>query len=70
MIKRDITETTYEYDNEGKLIRKTITETHEEESEKATISTYQSTPYLNQTHSLNDNIVATNDMISNKMTNS
>ena len=31
MIKRDITETVCEYDNEGKLVKKTITETHEEE---------------------------------------
>lgn len=31
MIKRDITETIYEYDKEGKLIKKIITETHEEE---------------------------------------
>lgn len=38
MIKRDITETVYEYDKEGKLVRKTITETHEEESN---VTTYQ-----------------------------
>ena len=31
MIKRDITETVYEYDKEGKLLRKVVTETHEEE---------------------------------------
>ena len=31
MFKRDITETVYEYDNEGKLIKKTVTERHEEE---------------------------------------
>ena len=31
MIKRDITETVYEYDNEGKLIKKTVIEKHEEE---------------------------------------
>lgn len=31
MIKRDITETVYEYDNEGKLVKKTVTEKHEEE---------------------------------------
>lgn len=29
MIKRDIVETVYEYDNEGKLLRKIVTETHE-----------------------------------------
>lgn len=45
MIKRDITETIYEYDNEGKLIRKTVTETHEEEEEKITTSTLSTTPY-------------------------
>ena len=32
MLKRDITETTYEYDKEGKLIKKTVIEKHEEES--------------------------------------
>lgn len=31
MIKRTITETICEYDQEGKLIKKTVTETHEEE---------------------------------------
>lgn len=31
MIKREITETVYEYDGEGKLISKRITETKEEE---------------------------------------
>ena len=31
MIKRDITETIYEYDKEGKLVKKIVTETHEEE---------------------------------------
>lgn len=31
MIKRDTAETIYEYDKEGKLIKKTVTETHEEE---------------------------------------
>jgi hypothetical protein len=45
MIKRDITETVYEYDKEGKLVRKTVTETHEEEDN--TITTYPSWSYLN-----------------------
>lgn len=40
MIKCDITETVYEYDKEGKLLKKTVTETHEEESN--TITTYPS----------------------------
>ena len=33
MIKRDITETVYEYDKDGKLVRKTITTTHETDDE-------------------------------------
>lgn len=44
MIKRDITETVYEYDNEGKLTRKTVTETHEEEEDKLTTSSYITYP--------------------------
>lgn len=47
MIKRDITETVYEYDKEGKLLKKTVIETHEEEDN--TISTYPSWSYLNGT---------------------
>lgn len=43
MVKRDITETIYEYDKEGKLIKKTITETHEEE--EGTTLTYPGYPY-------------------------
>ena len=45
MIKRDITETVYEYDKEGKLLKKTVTETHEEENN--TITAYPSWSYLN-----------------------
>ena len=45
MIKRDITETVYEYDKEGKLLKKTVTETHEEETN--TITTYPSWTYCN-----------------------
>ena len=45
MIKRDITETVYEYDKEGKLVKKTVIETHEEE--KDTVTTYPSWTYLN-----------------------
>ena len=44
MIKRDITETIYEYDNEGKLVRKTVTTTHEEEEEKYITSSYSTSP--------------------------
>ena len=45
MIKRDITETVYEYDKEGKLLKKTVTETHEEEDNM--ITTSPSWTYLN-----------------------
>lgn len=38
MIKRDIVETVYEYDTEGKLLKKTVTETHEEENNTVTIN--------------------------------
>lgn len=51
MVKRDITETVYEYDKEGKLIRKTVTETHEEE--EGTSYTYPLNPCPNTTP--NDN---------------
>jgi hypothetical protein len=45
MIKRDIVETVYEYDKEGKLLKKTVTETHEEETN--TVTTYPSWTYCN-----------------------
>ena len=45
MIKRDIIETVYEYDKEGKLVRKVVTETHEEENN--TVTTYPSFSQLN-----------------------
>jgi hypothetical protein len=32
MTKRDIIETVYEYDNDGKLLKKTVTKTHEEDN--------------------------------------
>jgi hypothetical protein len=44
MIKRTITETICEYDKEGKLIKKTVTETNEEEDN--TTLTYPSYPTL------------------------
>ena len=47
MIKRDITETVYEYGKEGNLLKKIVTETHEEEDN--TITTYPSWQYLNGT---------------------
>lgn len=43
MIKRDTTETIYEYDKEGKLIKKAVTEIHEEE--EGTTLTYPAYPY-------------------------
>lgn len=44
MIKRDVTETVYEYDKEGKLIKKTVTETHEEDG-NTTVTWPHTTPY-------------------------
>lgn len=40
MIKRNIVETIYEYDKDGKLTRKSVTETHETDDENE-ISSYQ-----------------------------
>lgn len=40
MIKRDITETVCEYDNEGKLIKKTVIEKHEEEHPNNTLNNF------------------------------
>ena len=58
MIKRDITETVYEYDKEGKLLKKTVTETHEEEDN--TVTNYPSWTYLNGGVTLcNDSTVST-----------
>lgn len=60
MIKRNITETTYEYDKEGKLLRKTVTETHEEEDN--TVTTYPSWSYLNgPVFTCTNNTVSTKD---------
>ena len=42
MIKRTVTETVYEYDKQGNIIKKIVTETHEEEDN--TTLTYPSTP--------------------------
>jgi hypothetical protein len=51
MIKRDVTETVYEYDKEGKLIKKTVTETHEEDNNASVSWPYSpywhNTPYVN-----------------------
>lgn len=52
MIKRTITETICEYDKEGKLVRKTVTETKEEEDN--TTLTYPSNfPSANGSSGLN-----------------
>ena len=48
MTKRDIVETVYEYDDEGKLLKKTVTETHEEE-DIAYKSHWTNVPYINCT---------------------
>lgn len=42
MVKRTVTETIYEYDKQGNIIKKTVTETHEEEDN--TMLTYPSNP--------------------------
>ena len=54
MIKCDIVETTYEYDKEGKLLKKTVIETHEEEDN--TITTSSPWTYLNGTNPCCGNI--------------
>lgn len=38
MIKRDIVETIYEYSNDGRLLKKTVVKTHEEEDNMITTS--------------------------------
>ena len=80
MIKRDIKETICEYDDEGKLVKKTVIETHEDEEDKITTSTYQTHPYITLndlsdvqaipcrdtvTLDINDSITVTNDLIYN-----
>lgn len=45
MIKRDIVETICEYDKDGKLLKKTVVKTHEEEDNM--ITTSPSWTYLN-----------------------
>jgi hypothetical protein len=69
MIKRDVTETVYEYDKEGKLVKKTVTETHEEDNNTSITWPYTN-PYIycntNDTNkvqevqrSLNDSLIST-----------
>ena len=57
MIKRTIKETIYEYDNEGKMIRKTVTETKEEDN-NPNLFRYTTTPYIVPEHlNTNDSII-------------
>ena len=65
MIKRDIVETVYEYDKEGKLLKKTVTETHEEETN--TITTYPSWIYCND--NLSTSLVSHDHAIATTKTN-
>lgn len=48
MIKRDITETIFEYDTAGNLVKKTVIETHEEDTnvtQTESPHTYKSYPH-------------------------
>ena len=58
MIKREITETVYEYDGEGKLVSKRITETKEEEDGNKPSWTIPITtnPVITTIPTLNDSI--------------
>ena len=58
MIKREITETVYEYDGEGKLVSKRITETKEEEDVNNPSWTIPITtnPVITHLPTLNDSI--------------
>ena len=47
MIKRTTTETTYEYDKDGNLVKKIVVETHEEQDDNPNPLTY---PYINWCH--------------------
>lgn len=50
MIKRTTTETVYEYDNEGKVIRKVVTETSEEDTNVYWPNTVTTPLYSNPTY--------------------
>lgn len=58
MIKREIVETVYEYDGEGKLVSKRITETKEEEDGNNPSWTIPitTTPVITHIPTLNDSI--------------
>lgn len=49
MIKREIVETVYEYDGEGKLIKKTVTQTKEEEENHFGLISTTTNPNIIQT---------------------
>lgn len=62
MIKREIVETVYEYDGEGKLVSKRITETKEEEdgnNPSWTIPITTTNPVITHDPTLNDSICIT-----------
>lgn len=60
MTKRDIVETVYEYDKEGKLLKKTVTETHEEDDTEYQ-SHWTNVPYLTCTDTNNSTSENVND---------
>ena len=60
MIKREITETVYEYDKEGKLFKKTVVETKEEETDtifQSSPKPINNTPYITWTNTACDNAI-------------
>lgn len=57
MIKRTITETIYEYDEEGKITRKIITETKEEDDNKPMQFQYTTTPYITPERLINNDSI-------------
>lgn len=59
MIKRTITETIYEYDEEGKMTRKIITETKEEDDNKPMQFQYTTTPYITPERLINNDSITT-----------
>lgn len=59
MIKRTITETIYEYDEEGKMTRKIITETKEEDDNKPMQFQYTTTPFITPERLINNDSITT-----------
>lgn len=62
MIKRTIKETIYEYDNEGKMIRKTVTETKEEDN-NPNLFKYTTTPCIVPEHLNRDDSIINSPII-------